>query len=51
MRGRESFGIHVDGKPKNAAGSVVACAMEGTRPMLMEIQALICGVISECHEQ
>ena len=23
-------------------GSVVACAMEGTRPMLMEIQALVC---------
>ncbi len=32
----------LSGKPENAAGSVVACAMEGTRPMLMEIQALIC---------
>lgn len=30
------------GKPEHASGSVVACAMEGTRPMLMEIQALIC---------
>ena len=29
-------------KPENASGSVVACAMEGTRPMLMEIQALVC---------
>ena len=32
----------LSGKPENASGSVVACAMEGTRPMLMEIQALIC---------
>lgn len=32
----------LSGKPENAAGSVVACAMEGTRPMLMEIQALVC---------
>ena len=30
------------GKPENASGSVVACAMGGTRPMLMEIQALVC---------
>ncbi len=32
----------LSGKPKHASGSVVACAMEGTRPMLMEIQALVC---------
>lgn len=32
----------LSGKPEHASGSVVACAMEGTRPMLMEIQALIC---------
>ncbi len=32
----------LSGKPENASGSVVACSMEGTRPMLMEIQALIC---------
>ncbi len=32
----------LSGKPEHAAGSVVACAMEGTRPMLMEIQALVC---------
>ena len=32
----------LSGKPETASGSVVACAMEGTRPMLMEIQALVC---------
>lgn len=32
----------LSGRPKHASGSVVACAMEGTRPMLMEIQALVC---------
>lgn len=32
----------LSGKPKGASGSVVACSMEGTRPMLLEIQALIC---------
>lgn len=32
----------LSGKPEHASGSVVACAMEGTRPMLMEIQALVC---------
>ncbi len=32
----------LEGRPENAAGSVVACAMEGTRPMLLEIQALVC---------
>jgi DNA repair protein RadA/Sms len=32
----------LNGRPENASGSVVVCAMEGTRPMLMEIQALVC---------
>ena len=32
----------LDGKPENASGSVVACSMEGTRPLLLEIQALVC---------
>ena len=32
----------LSGKPENASGSVVACAMEGTRPILLEIQALVC---------
>lgn len=29
------------GKPEGASGSVVACSMEGTRPILLEIQALV----------
>ena len=32
----------LEGKPEDASGSVVACAMEGTRPLLIEIQALVC---------
>ena len=32
----------LNGRPENASGSVVACAMEGTRPLLIEIQALVC---------
>lgn len=32
----------LSGKPEGASGSVVACAMEGTRPILLEVQALIC---------
>lgn len=32
----------LEGKPEDAAGSVVACSMEGTRPILVEIQALVC---------
>lgn len=32
----------LNGKPKGASGSVVTCAMEGTRPLLLEIQALVC---------
>ena len=32
----------LSGKPKDASGSVVACSMEGTRPVLIEIQALVC---------
>jgi len=32
----------LSGRPEHASGSVVACAMEGTRPILMEIQALVC---------
>ena len=32
----------LSGKPENASGSVVACSMEGTRPILLEIQALAC---------
>lgn len=32
----------LSGKPKDASGSVVACSLEGTRPILLEIQALVC---------
>lgn len=32
----------LSGKPKGASGSVVACSVEGSRPILLEIQALIC---------
>lgn len=32
----------LEGKPENASGSIVACSMEGSRPILIEIQALVC---------
>ena len=32
----------LSGRPKDANGSVVVCSMEGTRPILVEIQALVC---------
>ncbi len=32
----------LSGKPEGASGSMVACAMEGTRPILVEVQALVC---------
>ena len=32
----------LSGKPEQASGSVVACSMEGSRPILIEIQALVC---------
>ena len=32
----------LNGRPEDASGSVVACSMEGTRPTLVEIQALVC---------
>lgn len=31
----------LSGRPKDASGSVVVCSMEGTRPILLEIQALV----------
>ena len=33
----------LNGKPEHASGSVVTCSMEGTRPILIEIQALVCS--------
>ena len=31
----------LNGRPQGASGAVVACAMEGTRPILLEVQALV----------
>lgn len=32
----------LDGRPEEASGSVVSCVMEGTRPIMLEVQALVC---------
>lgn len=32
----------LSGRPRGESGSVVTCTMEGTRPMLVEVQALVC---------
>jgi len=32
----------LNGRPKGASGSIVTCSMEGSRPLLVEIQALVC---------
>ena len=31
----------ISGRPKNTSGTCIACAMEGTRPILAEVQALV----------
>ncbi len=33
--------VMLAGRPLDAAGSVIVCSMEGTRPLLIEIQALV----------
>lgn len=33
----------ISGRPKNTSGSCVACIMEGSRPILAEVQALVSG--------
>lgn len=33
----------LNGRPEGASGSVVVCSMEGTRTILIEIQALVCS--------
>ena len=33
----------LEGRPENVPGTAVACVLEGTRPMLVEVQALISG--------
>ena len=40
---RNASEFMLSGRPENASGSVVACSMEGTRPILLEIQALVCN--------
>lgn len=35
-------GYMLQGKPENEPGSVVTCSIEGTRPILVEVQALVC---------
>ncbi|MCR5251728.1 MAG: DNA repair protein RadA [Lachnospiraceae bacterium] len=32
----------LSGRPENASGTVTACSIEGTRPILLEVQALVC---------
>ena len=32
----------LSGKPEDSSGSVVVCLLEGTRPLLVEVQALVC---------
>ena len=32
----------LNGRPQDASGSIVSCSMEGTRPILVEIQSLVC---------
>lgn len=32
----------LEGRPEGASGTCVACVMEGTRPVLAEVQALVC---------
>lgn len=32
----------LQGKPEGESGSIVTCSMEGTRPILVEVQALVC---------
>lgn len=32
----------LDGRPEDASGSATACLIEGTRPLLVEVQALVC---------
>lgn len=31
----------LDGRPEQASGAVVSCSLEGTRPILLEVQALV----------
>lgn len=33
----------ISGRPKNTSGTCVACVMEGTRPILAEVQGVVCA--------
>ena len=35
--------VMLNGRPTDASGTVVVCSLEGTRPILIEIQALVCS--------
>ena len=35
----------LSGRPEDASGAVVACSLEGTRPVLLEVQALITATL------
>ena len=37
----------LDGRPQDASGSIVTCSMEGTRPILVEIQSLVSSTAFE----
>ncbi len=39
--------VMLEGRPENAAGSVVTCSIEGTRPILVEIQSLVSNTAFE----
>ncbi|SEB05956.1 DNA repair protein RadA/Sms [Pseudobutyrivibrio sp. ACV-2] len=38
---RNPSSVMLDGRPENATGSIVTCSVEGTRPILVEIQSLV----------
>ena len=40
--GRNPSEYMLSGRPKDACGCVVACTVEGTRPLMVEMQALVC---------
>ncbi|MGN0345762.1 MAG: DNA repair protein RadA [Lachnospiraceae bacterium] len=39
---KDASAFMLAGRPANASGTAITCAMEGTRPILLEIQALVC---------
>ena len=43
--------LMLSGRPVNIPGSVVSCSMEGTRPLLVEVQALVSFTNLGCQEE